>query len=64
MTIEYKKDGEIVVQSTNVVVVVDSDGNQYRISQNKFGGIEILAEDGPVSIEPRVSNQLAIKTIN
>ena len=64
MTIEYKKDNEWVVQTTEVIIVADSDENQYRISQDKFGGIEILAEDGPASIEPRVSNQLTIKTLN
>ena len=45
------------------IVIQDNDGNRYRIHPDKFGGIEIMAEDGKVSIEPNVSNVITLKTL-
>lgn len=45
------------------IVIQDNDGNRYRIQTDKFGGIEIMAEDGRVSIEPNVSNVITVKTL-
>lgn len=44
------------------IVIQDNDGNRYRIQPDRFGGIEIIAEDGKMSIEPNVSNHITIKT--
>ena len=65
MKIEYK-DKEYktkVVEDTNHVIVYDNEGNRYRIKADKFGGIEIMNEDGHTSIEPNVSNVVTIKTL-
>lgn len=43
-------------------LLYDSEGNRYEIRQDKFGGIEVIVEDGSCSIEPHVSNHITIKT--
>lgn len=53
---------EIEIRPHRRIEVTDSDDNRYEIKPDKFGGIEIVASDGSVSIEPRVSNQIVIKT--
>lgn len=45
------------------IEVTDNDGNRYEIRPDKFGGIEILANDGTISVRPRVSNQITVETI-
>ena len=45
------------------IVIEDNEGSTYRIQPDKFGGIEIIAEDGKMSIEPNVSNHITIKTL-
>lgn len=66
MTLEYRTPGEgrdkTTVKVKNHIYVTDADGNRYRIGQGKFGGLEILVEDGSAVIEPRVANELVIKT--
>ncbi len=47
----------------NSLYVYDSNDNRYCISLNKFDGIAVRAEDGRLSIEPQVSNDIIIKTI-
>ena len=58
---EYK---EVEVSDIERVIVTDKDGNRYQIKTDRFGGLEIMAEDGKISIEPSVSNLLTIKTID
>lgn len=66
MELKYTDKGykEVEVSDTERVIVTDKDGNRYRIKADRFGGLEIMAEDGKISIEPNVSNVLIIKTIN
>lgn len=64
MEITYKKNTKWSEPDTcELVVIEDKDGNRYRISQDRLGGIEIIAEDGRVAIEPTVSNHITIKTL-
>lgn len=65
MKFEYKdKDYKTVkVEETTRIVLQDVDGNRYRVTQNRFGEIEIMAEDGKLSIEPNVSNVVVLKTL-
>ena len=53
---------EIEIRPHGRIEVTDIDNNRYEIKPDKFGGIEILASDGSISIEPKVSNQIMIKT--
>ena len=53
---------EVEIRPHRRIEVTDSDGNRYKIRPDKFGGIEVMASDGSISIEPRVSNQIVIKT--
>lgn len=44
------------------IEITDNDGNRYEIKPDKFGGIEILASDGSISVNPRMSNQIIVET--
>ena len=44
------------------IEITDNDGNRYEIRPDKFGGIEILANDGSISVNPRMSNQVIVET--
>jgi len=61
MDIKYRKDHEWTSTQCDHIRILDNEGNEYRITCNKFGGIEILSEDGSVAIEPIVSNHFVIK---
>lgn len=65
-TIRFK-DGsewrEVEIQKYNCVHFVDDDNNDYEIRADKFGGIDIIANDGKISIEPYMSNNITIKTV-
>ena len=43
--------------------ITDNDDNCYEIRPDNFGGLNIVAADGSMSIEPHVSNDITIKTI-
>ena len=58
--INNSKENDII--EGNRFYVYDGEGCQYIISLNKFGELEIQASDGSVSILPRVSNEIVIKT--
>ena len=66
MELKYTDKGykEVEVSDIERVIVTDKDGNRYQIKTDRFGGLEIMAEDGKISIEPSVSNLLTIKTID
>lgn len=61
------KDGsewrEVEIRKYNCVHFVDDDINDYEIRADKFGGIDIIANDGKISIEPCMSNSITIKTV-
>ena len=54
---------EIEIRPHRRIEITDSDDNCYEIKPDKFGGIEIVASDGSISIEPHVANHITIKTI-
>lgn len=56
---EYK---EIEIEKALRVEIEDRDGNRYRIVENVSGGIEIMAEDGKMAVEPHMANVIIIKT--
>jgi hypothetical protein len=58
---EYK---EVEISDVNRIIVTDKDGNRYRIKADRFCGLEVMAEDGKISIEPNTSNLLTIKTVS
>ena len=37
--------------------------NDYEMRTDRFGGIDIIANDGKISIEPCMSNNITIKTV-
>ena len=53
---------EIEIPEFQRIEVTDNDGNRYEIRPDKFGGIEIIANDGSISVNPIVSNQIIVKT--
>lgn len=65
MKFEYKDKSykTVKVEETTRIVLQDKDGNRYRVTQDRFGGIDIMAEDGKLSIEPNVSNVVVLKTL-
>ena len=54
---------EMEIKPHRRIEVSDKEGNWYEIRPDKFGGIEVMASDGPIIIEPKVSNQLVLKTV-
>lgn len=66
MVFEYpdRESRETRAIDARLIVIKDSEGNSYRIKENKFGGLEIMADDGQLAIEPSVSNLIVIKTLN
>lgn len=44
------------------IYLTDKDGNEYELKPYKFGGIEIIANDGAIRISPSVSNCIRIDT--
>ena len=64
MNLEYtdKKYKTIEVDEVSRVILQDKDGNRYRVIADKFGGLEIMAEDGTLSIEPHMANVIIVKT--
>ncbi len=61
LVIRDRRVGDKVVEA-NSIYLYDGKDNQYRISLNKFGELEIQSTDGGLSVEPNVSNEITIKT--
>lgn len=66
LKLKYKNDNnelvEVEIRENRRIEVIDSNDNHYEMRSNKFGGIEVMASDGSISIEPMVSNHIVIKT--
>jgi hypothetical protein len=66
-TLRYKNDNnewvEVEIRPHRRIDITDKDDNRYEIKPDKFGGIEVMASEGSIAIEPHVSNQITIKTI-
>jgi hypothetical protein len=54
---------EIEIRPHRRIEITDNDDNRYEIRPDKFGGLNITASDGSLSIEPHVSNDITIKSI-
>lgn len=66
MNFEYidKNYKTVEVDESSRVILQDKDGNRYRVTADKFGGLEIMAEDGKLSVEPHMANVIIVKTID
>ena len=53
---------EMEIQPHQRIEITDNDGNRYEIRPDKFGGIEILASDGSILVNPRMANQIIVET--
>lgn len=53
---------EMEIPKHQRIEVTDNDDNRYEIRPDKFGGIEILASDGSISVNPRMANQIIVET--
>ena len=65
--LKYKHEDQetkVTLENYQRLYVYDDNGNEYAIKADKFGGIEICANDGKISIEPSVSNIITIKTVD
>lgn len=64
MNLEYKEKNckTIEVDEVSKIVIHDKDGNRYRIVEDTFGGLEIMAEDGKLVVEPYMANVIILKT--
>ena len=65
--VKYKQEDqetEVTLLEYQRLYVYDDNGNEYAIKADKFGGIEICANDGKISVEPSVSNLIIIKTVD
>ena len=61
-TYKDKEFKEINIEKALRIEVEDSRGKRYRIREDMEGGIEILAEDGKLIVEPHMANVIIIKT--
>lgn len=66
MNFEYtdKNYKTVEVNESSRIVLQDKDGNRYRVIADKFGGLEIMAEDGKMTVEPHMANVIIVKTID
>ena len=65
--LKYKHEDQetkVTLENYQRLYVYDDNGNEYAIKADKFGGIEICANDGKISVEPSVSNVITIKTVD
>lgn len=65
--LKYKyedQETKVTLENYQRLYVYDDNGNEYAIKADKFGGIEICANDGKISVEPSVSNIITIKTVD
>ena len=65
--LKYKHEDQetkVTLENYQRLYVYDNNGNEYAIKADKFGGIEICANDGKISVEPSVSNIITIKTVD
>lgn len=64
MNFEYKEKNckTIEVDEVSKIIIHDKDGNRYRIVEDPFGGLEIMAEDGKLVVEPYMANVITLKT--
>ncbi|HIJ15323.1 MAG TPA: hypothetical protein HA277_02865 [Methanosphaera sp.] len=65
--LKYKyedQETKVTLENYQRLYVYDNNGNEYAIKADKFGGIEICANDGKISVEPSVSNVITIKTVD
>lgn len=65
--LKYKyedQETKVTLENYQRLYVYDNNGNEYAIKADKFGGIEICANDGKISVEPSVSNIITIKTVD
>lgn len=53
---------EVEIKPYRRIEMTDNEGNLYEIRPDKLGGIEVIASGGSISIEPKVSNHIVIKT--
>lgn len=53
---------EMEIPEHQRIEVTDNDGNVYEIKPDKFGGIEIIANDGTITVNPRMSNHITVET--
>lgn len=64
--ISFRENGEwreVRIEKHTCVHFFDNDNNDYEIRADRFGGIDIIAVDGKISIEPCMSNNITIKTV-
>ena len=66
MNFEYtdKNYKTVEVDEVSRVILQDKDGNRYRVIADKFGGLEIMAEDGKLTVEPHMANVIIVKTMD
>lgn len=61
MKIKIRVNGKVEELTANSFVVEDKDGQEFRIAQDKFNGIEVLLEHGgSLTIQSCVSNQIVL----
>lgn len=51
-----------VVKDQNGIYVWDGNGEEYRISVNQFGDLEIYSSRANILVKPCVANHIVIKT--
>lgn len=64
--IRFKENGEwreVELQKHTCVHFIDEYNNDFELRPDRFGGMDVIANDGKISIEPCMSNNITIKTI-
>lgn len=59
--IDYSNE-QPVLESKNGVYVWDGNGEEFRITLNQFGQLEIYANHSNILVKPNVANHITIKT--
>ena len=59
--IDYSNE-QPITESKNGVYVWDGKGEEFRITLNQFGDLEIYSNHSNIIVKPNVANHITIKT--
>lgn len=59
--IDYSNE-QPIIESKNGVYVWDGKGEEFRITLNQFGQLEIYSNHSNILVKPNVANHITIKT--
>lgn len=55
------RSGDIEIEANNGIKVFDGSGNEFIVTLNEFGELEVNGVDGSLCVMPRYGNEVIIK---